>query len=223
MVRRGPAGFACWLLVLGAGLPADPPPGCRQHFSPALLTGLLQGLPSSVGAPHLCPPGPLGGLPAARGLRGGLGCLAGGSGSPKNHAVPALTPSAAAKTAVAVVQLANSITAAVSTTEATATENTANRVPRRGGRRRARRAVGRAPNPVAALRLIRVARRRFGAVEVFTTTSGVRGLARRSARRLRRWLPTLSFTLGRGISPVKPTGGGGAVRFALAIPNCPVP
>jgi hypothetical protein len=184
----GPAGLAfgpAW--GLGPVPLAGAPPGWRQHFSPAVATGLLQGLPSSVGAPQRCPPLLGGGLPAALGLRGVGGCLAGGLGSPKNHAVPKETPSAAAKTPVAAVQLTNSTTAAVSTMLATATEKTANSVPRRAGRRRARRVRGREPRPrTLAFRLIRVDRRRFGAAGVLcTTTSGTLGLARRSARRFR--------------------------------------
>lgn len=196
---------------------AGAPPGWRQHFSPAVATGLLQALPSSVGAPQRFPPLLGGGLPAARGLRGVGGGLAGGLGSPKNHAVPAETPSAAPKTTVAVVQLANSTTAAVSTTLATTTEKTANSAPRRGGLRRARRAVGREPEPKSPdPRLMRVDRRRFGAAGVLcTTTSGTLGLARRSARRFRMWSLTRWPTGVRGTSPVNPVGGGGAACFAV--------
>lgn len=161
LVRLGPAvlvgvALGLWVVV------AVPPPGWRQHLSPELLTGFWQGLPSSVGAPQRCPPLPLGGLPAARGLRGVGGGLSGrGVGSPKNHAVPKLTPSAAANIPVAADQLANSTTAMVSVAAATATESIANNEPRRGGRRRARRAVGRLLK-VLWLRLRRVARRRRG-------------------------------------------------------------
>jgi hypothetical protein len=145
LVFLGPAVLAGAVLAFWVVV-AAPPPGWRQHLSPVLVTGFWQGEPSSVGAPQRCPPLPLGGLPAALGLRGVGGGLSGrGDGSPKNQEVPRLTPSAAANIPVAADQLANSTTAMVSVAAATATESIANSVPRRGGRRRARRAVGRLP------------------------------------------------------------------------------